>query len=58
MFLGYKIYSRGKGGLYVRSHQMDLTTGMRQFDLDELEASAPPEKTVGNLPLRVARGLF
>jgi len=28
-----------RGGLFVRTHQMDLLTGMRTFDLDPLEGA-------------------
>ena len=50
--------TRFRGGLFVRAHEMDLTTGMREFDLDALEDSAPRKKSLANLPLRTARGLF
>lgn len=55
LYLLYKIYSRGAGGLYIKAHEMDLTTGMRVLDLD------PPterKKSIVNLPSRVLGGLF
>ena len=55
LYLGWKIKTRGAGGLYIRSHQMDLMTGMRAFDLDPLPAE---KKTLRNLPMRTLRGLF
>ena len=42
----------------MRAHEMDITTGIRDFDLDALEQSAPRRKSLANLPLRTARGLF
>lgn len=45
--------------MYVRAHQMDLMTGLRQFDLDALEeVEQPRKKSVANLPVRTLRGLF
>lgn len=55
LYLGYKIYSRGAGGLYVKAHEMDLTTGMRVFDLESL---AERKKSIVNLPSRVFHALF
>ncbi|KAL9639351.1 MAG: hypothetical protein Q9164_000965 [Protoblastenia rupestris] len=55
----WKIRTRGKGGLFVRAHQMDLLTGMRQFDLDNLEDAAPPrKKSVANVPRSILRAFF
>ena len=36
LYLGWKIYSRGQGGLFVRAEDMDLTTGLRSLDLDPM----------------------
>lgn len=55
LYLGYKIYSRGAGGLYIKAHNMDLTTGMRVLDLDPLTER---KKSIANLPSRIVGGLF
>ena len=36
LYLGWKIYSGGKGGLFVRAEDMDLTTGLRSLDLEPM----------------------
>ena len=54
LYLGWKIYSRGRGGLYVKASEMDLTTGLRSLHLDPLaekEAQLPLGK-------RILRALF
>lgn len=40
LYIFWKIWSRNKGGFFIRAHQMDLLTGMRSFDLDPLEDAA------------------
>ena len=55
LYLGYKIYSRGAGGLWVKAHAIDLVTGMRVFDPKPL---AERKKSIVNLPLRIFEGLF
>lgn len=55
LYLGYKIYSRGAGGLYVKAREIDLITGMRVLDLEPL---AERKKSIVNLPSRVLGGLF
>jgi amino acid permease len=34
MYLFWKAYSKGEGGLYRRAVDMDLKSGMRELDLD------------------------
>ncbi|MCJ1422399.1 hypothetical protein MMC29_000279 [Sticta canariensis] len=55
LYLGYKIYSRGAGGIYVKAHEIDLITGMRVLDLEPLPER---KKSIVNLPSRVLGGLF
>lgn len=50
LYLGWKVYIRGAGGLYVQAHQMDVTTGMREFDPDD---EPKEKKTLANLPARI-----
>lgn len=57
LFIFWKVFSRNKGGFFVKARDMDLMTGMRSFDLDPLE-NAASKKTLANLPLRTVRGLF
>ncbi|KAL8839738.1 MAG: hypothetical protein Q9170_001609 [Blastenia crenularia] len=52
LYLGWKVYTRGKGGLFVRASDMDIDTGMRQLDLDPLE-NAYRKKSMANLPKRM-----
>jgi amino acid transporter len=42
LYLIWKIKIRGAGGLFIRAHQMDLTTGMRQLDLEPLSEPKAP----------------
>lgn len=44
-----------RGGFFVRSHEMDLLTGLRELDR---EGYVPPKKTFANLPHRIFGGLF
>ncbi|KAI4176512.1 MAG: hypothetical protein LQ346_007880 [Caloplaca aetnensis] len=54
LYLGWKIYSRGKGGLFVRASQMDLLTGLRTFDhLDPLNDNGHRKKSVASVPKRM-----
>jgi len=56
LYLIWKGVTKGKGGLFVRAHQMDLMTGMRQFDLDALEEAAPARKmSIANAPVKAVR---
>lgn len=55
LYLGWKIYSWGTGGLYIKAHEMDLTTGMREFNLDPLTER---KKSIVNLPSRLLGGLI
>ncbi|KAL8868442.1 MAG: hypothetical protein Q9174_004991 [Haloplaca sp. 1 TL-2023] len=55
LYLGWKLWSRGKGGLYVPASKMDVLSGMRTFDLDPLEDAAPRKKSLANLPTRAVR---
>ncbi len=57
LYVFWKVYSRNKGGFFVRARDMDLMTGMRSFDLDPLEVAAP-KKSAANLPKRMLRSLF
>ena len=38
LYLGWKLYSGGKGGLFVRAQDMDLTTGLRSLDMEPMVA--------------------
>ncbi|KAI0128480.1 amino acid permease [Xylariales sp. AK1849] len=53
-YLGWKIYSRD-WRLFVRTHEMDLKSGLRLLEEDD---EVPPAKTWKNAPMRVIRGLF
>ncbi|KAL8639625.1 MAG: hypothetical protein Q9228_003359 [Teloschistes exilis] len=50
LYVVWKLYIRGAGGLYVKAHQMDVTTGMREFDPND---EPKEEKTLRNLPARI-----
>lgn len=54
LYLGYKIVMRD-WSLWVKLAEMDLKTGIRLYDEDELDE---PPKTWKNLPLRIVRALF
>ncbi|KAL9130491.1 MAG: hypothetical protein Q9175_007007 [Cornicularia normoerica] len=55
LYIFWKVYSRNKGGFFVRAHQMDLLTGMRTFDLDPLEDAAAGRRK--SIFVRAARNL-
>ncbi len=55
LYIGWKIKTKGAGGFYIRGHEMDLMTGMRAFDLDQVVTE---KKTLSSLPMRTLRGLF
>ncbi|KAK3168133.1 hypothetical protein OEA41_004579 [Lepraria neglecta] len=44
LFIFWKVWTRNKGGFFVKKSQMDLLTGMRTFDLDPLENAAGARK--------------
>jgi len=56
LYIFWKIWSRNKGGFFIRARDMDLMTGMRSFDLDPLE-NAAPRKSIVNLPKRIVHSL-
>ncbi|KAL9023607.1 MAG: hypothetical protein Q9196_007095 [Gyalolechia fulgens] len=37
LYVGWKIKTRGSGGLFVRASQMDLDTGIRHFDMEPVD---------------------
>ena len=52
LYVGWKIYSGGKGGLWIKAEDMDLTTGLRSLHLDPLaEKEAMP--SLGKRILRI-----
>lgn len=55
LYLFWKAYSRGEGGLYRRAHEMDLKSGMRELDLDP---GVVEEMESRSLPRRVLRAVF
>ncbi|MCJ1482178.1 hypothetical protein MMC06_002341 [Schaereria dolodes] len=55
LYVFWKIYTRGAGGFFIRAHQMDLATGMRELNFDD---GIEEKKTWVNLPRRVMGGLF
>ena len=58
LYILWKIITKFKGPMFVRAKNMDLMTGLRSFDLDELDEAAPRKKSIANLPKRTLRGLF
>lgn len=58
LYLFWRIVTKFKDPLFVRAKDMDLTTGLRSFDLDALDEEAPRRKSIANLPKRTLRGLF
>lgn len=55
LYLFWKIYTRDWRP-WIRLSEMDLVSGARLLNEDEIEPE--DEKTWGNLPLRIVRGLF
>ena len=53
LYLGWKVYTRGAGGLWVKAEDMDLTTGLRSLDLDPDEKLERP-----SLAMRIVRTVF
>lgn len=52
LYLFWKAWTRGKGGLFVRAHDMDLTTGIRTFDYDPQD-NPQRKKSLATLPKRI-----
>ncbi|KAL8798757.1 MAG: hypothetical protein Q9182_006418 [Xanthomendoza sp. 2 TL-2023] len=58
LYVGWKIYLRGAGGFYVRSHQMDLMTGLRDFN-PEVDGTLKEKKFgVRDIPSRLMHAVF
>lgn len=57
LYLGWKAKTKGQGGLYIRSRDIDLITGMRVLD-DSHRDTITPKKTLRNLPSRIWGALF
>ncbi|KAI9820370.1 MAG: hypothetical protein M1827_005994 [Pycnora praestabilis] len=55
-YLIWKVYTRGRGGMYVKLRDMDLNTGRREFEFDPLDGQE--KETWLNLPYRTMRNLF
>ncbi|KAL8735144.1 MAG: hypothetical protein Q9166_001020 [cf. Caloplaca sp. 2 TL-2023] len=58
LYFGYKIYIRGAGGFYVRSHQMDVLTGLREFDPEMVDAKPKKKYSLRDLPSRAMHAIF
>ena len=56
LYLFWKVWSRGEGGLFRRAADMDLKSGMRDIELD----SNDPEVMVGQQSIgkRIVRTIF
>ncbi|KAI4187642.1 MAG: hypothetical protein L6R41_002667 [Letrouitia leprolyta] len=52
LYLGWKAWTRFRGGLYVKASEMDLDTGMRHFDLEPID-NGYRRKSMANLPKRM-----
>lgn len=57
LYLVWKTKTNWRGGLYIRSDEIDLATGMRILD-DLHQDTITPEKTLRNLPNRIWGALF
>jgi amino acid transporter len=57
LYLIWKVVTKFRGPLFIRARDMDLTTGMREFEFDP-NAPIGPAKTWRNLPKRISEGLF
>ncbi|KAL8710579.1 MAG: hypothetical protein Q9220_004803 [cf. Caloplaca sp. 1 TL-2023] len=55
LYLGWKIYSRGRGGLWIRAKDMDVHSGMRDLDPDYTQKE---HKSLASLPMRIVRSVF
>ncbi|KAL8949773.1 MAG: hypothetical protein Q9222_004152 [Ikaeria aurantiellina] len=55
LYLGWKIYIRGRGGFFVRAKDMDVHTGMRELEPMD---SYKEKKSLKSLPMRIVRSLF
>ncbi|KAL8678888.1 MAG: hypothetical protein Q9186_004782 [Xanthomendoza sp. 1 TL-2023] len=59
LYVGWKIYIRGGTGFYVRSHEMDVLTGLREFHPD-VDDGVLKEKKFGvrDIPSRLMHAVF
>jgi len=55
LYLFWKVHT-GDWRLYIKSGEMDITSGRRSIELDPNDM--PPAKTWKNAPTRVVRALF
>ncbi|KAL8670739.1 MAG: hypothetical protein Q9168_004746 [Polycauliona sp. 1 TL-2023] len=59
LYAGWKIKTRGGPGLFVRAHQMDVVTGMREFNPEVVEMEKKQKKTgIRDIPLRMYHYIF
>ncbi|KAL8782389.1 MAG: hypothetical protein Q9213_005430 [Squamulea squamosa] len=58
LYVGWKIKTRGGPGMYVRSHQMDVLTGLREFNPEILSTEKKQKWGIRNIPARLYHAIF
>lgn len=58
LYAGWKIKTRGGPGLYVRSREMDVLTGLRQFDPEIVDMEKKQKWGIRDLPVRLYHAVF
>ncbi|CAL8580705.1 hypothetical protein XPA_006425 [Xanthoria parietina] len=58
LYAFWKVKTRGGPGLYVRSHQMDLLTGLREFNPEILDMEKKQKWGLRDMPARLYHAIF
>ena len=58
LYVGWKIKTRGGPGLYVRSREMDVLTGLREFNPEIANMEKKRKWGMRDLPVRLYRTVF
>ncbi|KAL8649421.1 MAG: hypothetical protein Q9226_005586 [Calogaya cf. arnoldii] len=58
LYVGWKIRTRGGPGMYVRSHQMDVLTGMREFNAEAEDMEKKQKWGIRDMPARLYHAIF
>ena len=53
LYLFWKVWTKGEGGLFIRAHEMDLTTGLRSLEFEEQEEAMGERPGLAKRLLRI-----
>ena len=58
LYVAWKVKTRGGPGMYVRSHQMDVLTGMREFNGEAVDMEKKRQWGIRDMPARLYHAIF